>query len=877
MFFPVPGGPSQATLADVNGDSNLDVLVASAVSDTLSILLGNDDGTLQTPRQFPIGAFVTPPADVTARLPTLGRDVAVADFNRDGVPDFVTTNFASADVSLLLGNGDGTAQPQRRFNATPAPFDLDVGDVNRDGLPDVVVIETGLGTRDAVIASLISRGNGTFSLQKTSTIPVKVNNDGTVRIADFNEDGNPDLAVSGDGVSYKASILFGDGTGEFTYCGEACDVPAGHLTIALAVDDVNGDGHQDIVTVGFEAGDGHVNLGRGDGTFQPAIPFFGGQAPAAVEIVDIGSESILPGDVLGPPDGRPDLVVAYSGVKTGPARVAPGPEVAVHFGLVDAQGKFSGFGPRISLTDAGVSAPLDVDIGDLNNDGALDVVVVDLGGILVIYGQPPRNDTLGTAHDLAVDVPNNTRATARDLGTVVHLVEPTRTIVPGYEDAWFKLTVPSEAVAGAGDEVIDFSALFERVEGAGLAMEVLDAGGTVLASGERFRLRAAQGEALTLHVFGVEADDGTHGAGAYTLVINVLPQVVSVESQALLPGIGDQPGGPTASIVITFQGDRLDPATAEDVSHYAVTFLGADGQRGGGDDQVVPISCGIPESQCIVYDPGANIQITSGTTFPTAVRQTVTLLFEDPLPAGSYQIELSPQIQSAPFNENEPDLLAGGESFSDHPVVTLQDGQILEGSHVEATDLVLEAGTLGDFREWESGTAFLTQLDNDLSALLDAILTEHGDDPNITTLLNDQVLARFNPALGEFGARVQPVLVLWLDPGDVQLADPKGDQIIYDSATGTLEQQIQEAFVEVLNSIQVIVLTAQADTNSLNTSRSLLSANVPTSDVGSYVLMVDNIPPTARGGFILFGLDGNQVISLTDDLRAGVREFHLFG
>ena len=79
---------------------------------------------------------------------------------------------------------------------------------------------------------------------------------------------------------------------------------------------------------------------------------------------------------------------------------------------------------------------------------------------------------------------------------------------------------------------------------------------------------------LTLHVFGVPAADGRRGAGAYTLDIDVLPQVVSVQSQPLLPGSGPDPGGPTASLVLTFQGDRLDPASAEDAANYVVTWLG---------------------------------------------------------------------------------------------------------------------------------------------------------------------------------------------------------------------------------------------------------------------------------------------------------------
>ena len=128
--------------------------------------------------------------------------------------------------------------------------------------------------------------------------------------------------------------------------------------------------------------------------------------------------------------------------------------------------------------------------------------------------------------------------------------------------------------------MVDFSALFQDVGGAGLGMEVLDAAGDVLGSGDRFRVVAAQGSVLTIHVFGEpgRGGRGRRARGVYTLDIDVLPQVVSV--QALSP----IPGGPVTSIVLTFQGDRLDPASAEDPANYSVTFLGP-GTGGGCPDR----------------------------------------------------------------------------------------------------------------------------------------------------------------------------------------------------------------------------------------------------------------------------------------------------
>ena len=126
-------------------------------------------------------------------------------------------------------------------------------------------------------------------------------------------------------------------------------------------------------------------------------------------------------------------------------------------GLFSAEGELIGFGLPKQIAEA--SAPQSLDAGDLNGDGFMDVMVVDRDTVLVIYGKPPSV------------AQNNTPATARQLGTVVQYVEQKQTIIPGQEDAYYLFTVPTEAARGSGDEVVDFSALFEATEGAGLSME----------------------------------------------------------------------------------------------------------------------------------------------------------------------------------------------------------------------------------------------------------------------------------------------------------------------------------------------------------------------------------------------------------------------
>jgi hypothetical protein len=829
LLFSAGQGPAQVTVADLRGDGKQDLVVTDTLTNTVSVLLGNGDGTFQAARQYAVGAFTTPVAASNEVL-NLGRGVAVADLTGKGrPPDLLVSNYASGDVSVLVNNGDGTFQPQRRFDATVGPFALAVGDFNGDGLPDLVVVGSTGGP--GKIAILLGRGDGTFRPPLLFPSPLSTADPAAaVQVADLDRDGKADLILTSD--YDPIHILLGNGDGTFR---AGATIPAA-VGPALAVKDLNGDGIPDIVNAFLISDNGSYALGNGDGTFQDPQQLMTGRAPAAIAIADFGSAvTNADGTVsLGPPDGIPDLLVAASGEV---ATILHGPpQVLFYPGKVDAHGKFSGFGHAIVL--ASPHTPIDLKVADFNGDGVPDAAVVVQDGVRVLYGKPP---TLP---------PNDTPQTARNLGTVVHVIEPALTLVPSHSDAFYTLTVPTEAAHGAGDEVLDFSGFFQATSGAGITMEVRDAAGNVLGSGERFRVVAPQGAVLTLHVYGVAAAGDVRGSGAYTLDIDVLPQVVSVEAQPLLPGVGSSPGGPTASLVVTLQGDRLDPATAEDPAHYTVTWLGPDGLPGTADDQVLPVAAG----HSVVYDPSANVDVASGLTYPTAVRQTVTLLFANPLPAGSYQVALRPAIQTAAFNDQENSLLSGGSAFAGHPVVSAGAGQVSNGSQPTVPNLVLAPGSLGSLNGLTQGTPFLTQLHDDLGALLDATLTSHGDDPTLTKALLDQIVGRFDPALGPPGQRPTSMLVLWLDPAGLELYDPGGNQTTYNPSSGTLVQGIPGGFTSVVGNVEVVV--------------------VPTPG-GTFTLSVGDVGALARGGVAFLEEQDTRVQSLTDDLRNGTQQFAL--
>ena len=289
-----------------------------------------------------------------------------------------------------------------------------MGDLNGDGLPDVLTVDS-QSAGQGKVAVLLDRPDGSF--QPPILFASQLSDDyGQVAatIVDLDHDGRNDLIISDDADAHT-HVFLGNGDGTFRQLADYASFSPG-----LVVTDLNGDGKPDVVQAERPTNTLGYVLGNGDGTFQDQQTLGAGQSPVAIAVTDFDG------------DGIPDAIVADTGADEpsgfGPAGVIMFP------GQVDDQGSFDGFGDPVTL--ASPTSPIDLKVADVNQDGKPDVVVVTRDGILVIFGKQPPLAT------------NVTQGTARNLGAAVHIVQPMLTITPGHEDAWYRLQVPTEVVAG---------------------------------------------------------------------------------------------------------------------------------------------------------------------------------------------------------------------------------------------------------------------------------------------------------------------------------------------------------------------------------------------------------------------------------------------
>jgi len=375
---------------DFNGDGKVDVVMASACAEngtdedcpegTLSVLLGNGDGTMQ-------GANI----NYITKFPSSGQSFSTiaADVNHDGIPDLIQTStvYSNQDpgeggVFVSLGSGNGTySTPQMYRSGAATSRWVVAGDFNGDGNLDLAVAnESSDFGADGGVAILLGNGDGTFG-------PPTVYDSGgasamAVATGDFDGDGKLDVAVVNQTTSI--GILLGNGDGTFKPVVPTSTSAGVAANQSIAVGDFNGDGLSDVALVAQSSSPDSAGLY--DGVVEIFISNRDGKLSLKGSPYPSGGRgndaTIAVGNVVSPGNGGGsfDIVVA-SPCELSDTNCANG-SLGVLVGNGD--GTFRSGPQGIQIVPDGTFVSLL--LSDINGDGILDAIAMNLTGVAVFIG-----------------------------------------------------------------------------------------------------------------------------------------------------------------------------------------------------------------------------------------------------------------------------------------------------------------------------------------------------------------------------------------------------------------------------------------------------------------------------------------------------------
>ncbi len=304
------------------------------------------------------------------------QQVLTADFNGDGHADLVF--MGNSQLTVMLGNGDGTFQAPIQTPLSIPFSSMAVGDFNNDGKIDVVLsgqmvgriqiqnVNTYLGIGDGTFSAPLSSGGGAPSGGFA----------GNPAVGDVNHDGNLDLI--GDGI---VALGNGDGT-SMPFVTLAINCTGG---VDFAVADFNGDGNPDLVVLithlnnltNIYSATAMACLGNGKGTFPGGLDIYTTETQTVSNATLLPPYMVTTGDFNG--DGRTDVLVSSHNAQGSVPNF-------LSYSMVPGNGDGT-FGTAVSsgpFQPDAVNYPKPL-VFDMNGDGKADLLQIEGSAGTVIF------------------------------------------------------------------------------------------------------------------------------------------------------------------------------------------------------------------------------------------------------------------------------------------------------------------------------------------------------------------------------------------------------------------------------------------------------------------------------------------------------------
>jgi hypothetical protein len=322
--------PISVALADLDGDSELDLVVGDDVAGVIAVRFGVGDGSFSKSANYAV--------DWDA------QEIRIADLDGDSVLDMVAVSWNSA-AKFYRGTGDGTFEAQVRIQGPSTPVALEVVDVDSDGILDLVT-----GGENSRIQVMLGTGAANFAAPMTL---ISAENYYALDVGDLNGDGRVDIVTTDATNTLTVMMHAPVGT-----AWAATDIPVGDGANGVVIGDWNNDGKMDLATAATNAGQVELLLGDGSGTTFTKQAVDVTPAPIWIVAEDLNL------------DGQVDLVVTHrDGGQVSTLLAADGGfEAATHYDLNASAGGSS----THSLAKSAV--------GDLNGDGVPDIVTANPAG-----------------------------------------------------------------------------------------------------------------------------------------------------------------------------------------------------------------------------------------------------------------------------------------------------------------------------------------------------------------------------------------------------------------------------------------------------------------------------------------------------------------